>query len=1013
MTAGPEYRWEEADRLFDQALEIPPADRERWLERNCEGNPALRRQVEALLRADAAAGRFLELDGWRLSETLLPAPGSADGRDIGPYRVVRELARGGMGVVYLAERADGQFEQQVALKLIKRGMDSDEIHRRFLAERQILARLSHPHIARLLDGWVSAQGQPYFAIEYVEGTSITTHCVELGLGLEARLGLFLDACEAVRYAHQHLVVHRDLKPSNILVTADGQVKLLDFGIAKLLGHEPGEDPGLTETGVRVMTPEYAAPEQVHGESITTATDVYALGTVLYELLAEQRAHRLESRTPAEIDRVICRVEPEAPSVAAPSALRAGLRGDLDTITLRALRKEPHRRYPTVEQLAADIRRHLAGLPVTARPDTWRYRAAKFVGRHRLGVAAASALVISLLAGLGGTIWQARLAAERARVASAEAAKQRAVRDFLVHLFQASDPAHSLGRELTAREILDRGRQGIDTALAGQPDVRAELLTVLGMVNRSLGRFASADTLFREAVALTRTLDRHGQSELPVRLTEWATDLLELDRYDQADTLLQEALGLLRSGGGDEARLAAPLRALGTVQALKGNGRQAVASARAALALDLRHRGAGTADVAEDLAGLANALAQTEDFPGADSAAGAALAIRSRLLPLDHPVLLQTMSDAAVIRGERGDYPGGEALLREVLARRRTLYPRGHPEVADVLEELAYQVEQQGRSTEAESLYLQALAMERSLLGPEHSAVAFTLSSLAGVRYERGEFEPAVRDMSESLDIYRRALGPEHPQTLTIMTQLGIFLREAGRLEEAEATLREALAGRRKVLGDSALTVAHTLSSLAEVVYRRGRSAEAERLLVEALAIERKLVPVGDVDASTILTVYGRVLNALGRPKEAEPLLEEALRSRTERLGPTHRKTLDTRRELGYSLGLEGRYPEAERHLLQVYREVAARDDLWSRRERQETLRRLVELYRKQGRPAEAAKYRRQLSRAEDQAWGISPPARAMAAEVPPRCHSTTWAMAPSPSTSRIPAVRRPAHTFST
>jgi serine/threonine-protein kinase len=599
--------------------------------------------------------------------------------------------------------------------------------------------------------------------------------------------------------------------------------------------------------------------------------------------------------------------------------------------------------------------------VTARPDTWRYRAAKFVGRHRLGVAAAAAIALSLVAGLGGTIWQARVAAERARVASAEGAKQRAVRDFLVQLFEASDPRQALGHELTARELLDRGRHSIDTALAAQPEVRAELLTVLATVSRSLGSYASADTLFRQAVALTRTLEANGQAELPGRLTEWARNLVELDQYDQADSLLEEALARQRSDGGDEARLAAPLRALGWVEIQRGNGERAVALMREALAIDLRHQGDGTIDVADDLAGLNNALTVTEDFVAADSAAGAALAIRRRLLPPDHPDLLMALSDAGVIRGERGDYAGGEPLLREVLAKRQKLYPKGHPEVASVIEELAYQVEQQGRSAEAESLYVQALTMERSLLGPDHSTVAFTLSSLAGVRYERGDLEPAVNDMSASLAIYRRALGSEHPQTLTIMTQLGIFLREAGRLEQAEAILREALAGRRRVLGDSVLVIAHTLSSLADVVHRRGRSAAAERLLQESLAIERKLVPPGDVDASTMMTVYGRVLNTLGRPTEAEPPLEEALKSRTDALGATHRKTLDTRRELGYSLALQRRYGEAERYLLQVYREVAGRDDLWSQRERQETLRRLVELYDKQGRRGEAAKYQRLLT----------------------------------------------------
>jgi serine/threonine-protein kinase len=964
VTTEAGFGWSEADQLFDQALELPPTERERFLDQCCAANSALREQVQALLRADAAAENFLELDGWRLVEPLVRQPEAdrATGRGVGPYRVVRELARGGMGVVYLAERADGQFEQRVALKLIKRGMDSDEIHRRFLAERQILARLNHPHIARLLDGGVSAEGQPYFAIEYVDGTTITAHCAERNLGIEERLGLFLDACDAVRYAHQHLVVHRDIKPSNVLVTPDGQVKLLDFGIAKLLSQEGAEETGLTETGVRMMTPEYATPEQVRGQAVTTATDVYALGTVLYELLAGRRAHRLESRTPVEVERIVCHVEPPPPSSVASAALRKRLGGDLDTITLRALRKEPDRRYPTVEQLAGDVRRHLAGRPVTARPDTWRYRVVKFVGRHRLGVAAGVVIALSLVGGLAGTIWQARIAAERARVASAEAAKQRAVRDFLVQLFQASDPRQARGREITAREILDRGRRGIDTALAEHPEVRAELLTVLGIVHRSLASYAPADTLFGQAVGLTRRLEGNVQPELAARLSEWATNLMQQDQNARAASLLEEAITRLRSDPAHEAMLAQPLRMRGWAQANQGKYAEAVALGREALAIDLRYRGDGTAEVAEDLSELSNALFRSGDVAGGDSAARAALTIRRRTLGPDHPELLSAMADAAVMRGESRDYVEAEKLFREVVAGRRRLYPGGHPELAMALEELGYWVEMQARSRypEAESLYVQALAMYRSQLGPEHSEVARTLSSVGGVRYEMGDLPAGVRDMSEAVRIYRRVFGTSHPQTLWAMAQLGTFLREDGRYAEADSVLQETLSERRKLLGNSHLDVSFTLSNLGAARHGRGRYGEAEQALREALAIQRKTLPPGDFLSAYTLTILGQVLNDLGRPKEAEPLLKEALDARTPVLGPKHYKTAATRRELGYSIALQGRTVEGEELLLEAYRDLAERNDYWNGKGKRETLRRLVDLYRRTGQPDKAAKYQRLL-----------------------------------------------------
>jgi tetratricopeptide (TPR) repeat protein/predicted Ser/Thr protein kinase len=963
VTAGAGYRWDEADRLFDQALELPSGDRQRWLDESCAGNPALRQQVEALLRADAAAANFLELDGWRLAEPLLERPEaeSADGRGIGPYRVVRELARGGMGVVYLAERADGQFEQRVALKLIKRGMDSDEIHRRFLAERQILARLNHPHIARLLDGGVSAEGQPYFAIEYVEGSTILDHCESRGLGLEQRLRLFLDVCDAVRYAHQSLVVHRDLKPSNIMVTPDGQVKLLDFGIAKLLGEGSGGETGLTETGLRVMTPEYAAPEQVSGAPVTTATDVYALGAVLYELVSGDRAHRLESHTPAEVWRVVCEVDPEPPSSAATGAIRQRLRGDVDTITLRALKKEPDRRYPTVEQLASDVRRHLDGLPVSARPDTWRYRAAKFVGRNRLGVAAGTAVVLSLVAGLAGTIWQARVAAERARVASAEAAKERAVRDFLVRLFEASSPRQSLGRDVTARELLDRGRRELDTALAAQPVVRSGLLTVVASVYGALGLAPQADTLFSQAVALARTLPGNADAELATALTSWANNLIVQSHFDRAEPMLREAIERLRRRDPDDPRVAEPLRVLGRVHTFTGNRAQAVTLLREALTIDLRHHGPGSWQVANVSDDLGYELLQQGNLPGADSAIGVALATWRRLLEPDHPTLLWTLSNLAAVRRAQGNVAEAERLLKEVLAGQRRIYPKGHSELAHTLGWLGMLLAEGGRYAEAESLTAPAVAMHRSLLGPDNSHVAMLVENLAGFRYQLGHFEAAERDLREVVAIWRRTLGAEHRHALASIDVLGVNLREQGRYDEAEALFREALAGRRKHLGDSHPDVARSLRNVGILKRVTGEPGEAERLLREALAIARASRPEGREETARVLGELGAVLNERGKPTEAEPLLREALDTNTRLFETGHPETSATRRGLGYSLALQGRYAEAEQLLLQAYRDLGKRTDYWSGKEKRETLRHLVELYRKQGRPAEAAKYRRLLA----------------------------------------------------
>ena len=410
-------RWQRVSPILEAALELPPAARAAYLNESCGGDTELRRNVEELLAAEASAGSFLSEGALERGAPLVaelaggaPAlpPTPATGRLVGVYRLVAELGEGGMGTVHLAERVDGHFEQRVAIKLLKQGLADDDAKRRFLQERQILARLDHPGIARLIDGGVTAEGTPFFVMERVEGRPVTNYCDEQGFGIEQRLRVFLEICDAVQYAHGSRVVHRDIKPSNILVDAAGRVKLLDFGIAKLLAAGSGSSPlEATRTFVRAMTPEYAAPEQVRNEPVTPATDVYSLGVLLYELLTGQRPYQVGRGALSEMERAILEQEPLRPSARTGTSpgptgtggareTRRRLRGDLDRIVLKALEKAPERRYPTAQALAADIRRHLDGLPITARGDNALYRARKFLRRHRAGVAAAAISVAAVL-----------------------------------------------------------------------------------------------------------------------------------------------------------------------------------------------------------------------------------------------------------------------------------------------------------------------------------------------------------------------------------------------------------------------------------------------------------------------------------------------------------------------------------------------------------------------------------------------------------------------------------------
>src|SRR5947207_8809523 len=471
-------RWKRVEAVFEQALELPQDQRAAFLQENCNSDAEVRREVESLLSSHERAGNFIDQPSLFFGDDTLRDNGSTlqAGELIGSYRIVRELGRGGMGAVYLAERADEQYKKRVAIKLIKRGMDTDAVLRHFRNERQILAGFDHPNIARLFDGGTTDDGLPYFVMEYVAGLPINEYCAAHKISLVERLKLFREVCAAVSYAHRHTVIHRDIKMSNILVTNDGTPKLLDFGIAKILQPSGGPEALMTMTGVRPMTPEYASPEQVRGEPVTTASDVYSLGIALYELLVGRSPYHFTSRSPLDIAREITDTEPPRPSTAVVRGEEAklnatgirnskALKGDLDNIVLMALRKEPERRYQSVEQFSEDIGRHLTARPVLARKDTTGYRAGKFVRRNKIATAAASLVFLSLLSGIVATTWEAQ---------QAKAEKARAERRFndvrqLAHsvLFDYHDAIKNLPGATRVRERLVKDALNYLDSLAGE------------------------------------------------------------------------------------------------------------------------------------------------------------------------------------------------------------------------------------------------------------------------------------------------------------------------------------------------------------------------------------------------------------------------------------------------------------------------------------------------------------------------------------------------------------------
>ncbi|HEV7491900.1 MAG TPA: serine/threonine-protein kinase, partial [Rhodanobacteraceae bacterium] len=682
-------------RLLDEA----PTDRETWLAEACAGDAGLLDAARVLLGADEKRDAMLDTPLGVAAYALPDEIDSAIGERVGPYRLIDELGRGGMGAVYSAERVDGIAGHRVAIKMIKRGMDSDEMIRRFRQEREILARLIHPHIARLLDGGIEARGRLWFAMELVDGKPITQACEERGLGLRERIRYFLDVCEAVQFAHINLVVHRDLKPSNVLLDASDSVKLLDFGIGKILDVEGAQR---THSQVRMLTPEFAAPEQVRGDPVTTATDVYQLGLLLTELLAGCRAPHASSahaaRRPSELFREFAAKDP-AGAAATASARGTDVRGlvralsdDIDRIAQHALAEEPSRRYGSAAALAADLVRHLEGRAVHAVGDAWSYRARKFVGRYRLAVATATLFVAAVIAGVAGIVWQSRRAEQAAAVARAEASTSRNVKDFLVDVFRSASPEEALGKPLSAREMVDIGAKRVGFELKAEPDVQIAMYEALGDIYGGLGDKPAAVAAYRSG--LERATQHLGaDSVISDRLrVDLASALGGADtqpgpKADEARALL---LGVLaRPGTGDEhASLRVQARVtLGSLQAVLGERADAENTLRKAVS-DARARSAKDEEsLAGALAALASDLGGVERCNDAIPLYREALSIRERKLDHRSPIVTDVETDLANCLDDEGNGAEAESISRDVVATEREVLGEDHPNYANALHSL--------------------------------------------------------------------------------------------------------------------------------------------------------------------------------------------------------------------------------------------------------------------------------------------------------------------------------------
>ncbi|MCU0224095.1 MAG: serine/threonine-protein kinase [Acidobacteria bacterium] len=876
-------RWERLQALFHGAVDLPPDARDAYLLAEGGDDPDLVAEVAALLNEDGRGGSVLDHGVAPVAEAVL---GDADPdllprQRFGPYAITGILGEGGMGIVYRAERDD--LGSQVAIKVLRDAWLSRTRRERFAAEQRTLAQLSHPSIARLYDADALPDGTPWFVMEYVEGVPLTAYCRAHATSIEGRLELVRAVGEAVQYAHAQAVIHRDLKPSNILVTPDGTVKLLDFGIAKHL--ESLDAPAdQTRTGLRQLTPAYAAPEQVRGDPVGIRTDVYALGVILYELLTGQLPFDVSNRAPAEAVSIVTEREPERPSAVArrtqaaldhrsPAGLPLGpwprLAGriswpDLDVLCLTAMHRDPQRRYPTVEALIRDLDRYLAGEPLQARPDTVGYRLGKFVQRNRAAVAAAAlalATVVALVA-----FYTVRLARAR-NAAVAEAARTERIQRFMLRLFEGDDGAVGPADDLRVVTLVERGVQEA-RSLSAEPAVQAEFLGTLGGIYQKLGRLEQADELLRSALDQRRTL--LGPESPDVAASTVALGLLRSDQaqFEEGERLVREGLAASRRAlPADHPAVAAATAALGHVLVEKGSYVEATQVLEEAVRLQELH-GATTPETAAALHELSSAHFYQGHWPIAESLTHRVLELDRALYGAHHPHVADDLVDLGAIQHEQGRYADAERYYREALEITRSWFGTDHYKTASNLTMLGRSLVFQKRFEEAETLLREALAIQERVFGPDHPRVASAVNELGNVALQRDQLDDAEAAYRRMVEIYRKAYPKGHYLVGIALSNLASVQMARGENARAEQLFREALAVYGATLGPDHTNTAIARIKLGRSLLRQQRYAEAERETSGGYAI---MVRQADPAVSFLTAArsdLAAIYDALGRPERA-------------------------------------------------------------------------------------------------------------------------------------------------
>jgi eukaryotic-like serine/threonine-protein kinase len=894
-------RWERLNELFFHASRLQGIERQAYVARETRGDVELERELLALL--DCGPEKGLE----SLTRTLGGALGIAGrdgrgdlvGRVIANYRLVSVLGRGGAGTVFLGERADKQFTAKAAVKVVDRAAAAD-LGMRFRAERQILASLNHPNIARLLDAGETEDGQPYLVMEHIQGKPLDRYCDEQRLDLRARLKLFIDICAAVQYAHQNLIIHRDLKPANILVTEDGTAKLLDFGIAKLLNTGPMAPMAeLTRMNDRLLTPEYASPEQIIGRAVTTASDIYSLGIVLYRLLTGLRPYDLSGTTSQlELERSICVVDPPRPSAivqraltgspaegeptiaavaharnVSPERLHRRLVGDLDAIVMRALRKEPEHRYTSVERFVADIRHYLANEPVQARQGNWVYYTQRFVRRHTAAVAAGAGFVVFVVAVAIVMSVQRQRIATALEQATHDRERAEKVSDFMLEVFSAADPFTNFGKEPTARVLLDRAARQIQNDLNEQPEVRARLLEAIGRSYLRMGQPDRAVTFLQDSLRIQERLSGADDASIGSIVTEIAIALREGGRIEDSDRYFSEALEISQHSKNEQSAVYAQLLAdLGRLERLRSNVKQALLHFNEALQLMRVVKGPKDPEVGAVLIEISNIRMWSDDLEGAERAAREAVDIY-KAVPEFHPDRVMAEYHLGDVLLYRGLVDDAASHFERALKAQRRIYGPVNNAVADTLGSLGQVRAAQNKPKEAEALIREALKMHQDSGSNASLRIGYLQTMLGTVVLKQAKFAEAEQLLRETLDLFAPNLPPDHQYIASAEHYLGEALLGQRKYSDAEPILIAAME-RWKRSDAPAWRSARSASALGEVLYRQRRTQEAEAILVDSFRQLRADAGADEDSKRAARERLTKFYKDLGQQQKLDALLRE-------------------------------------------------------------------------------------------------------------------------------------------